>query len=61
MKKIVTITDESQYYCGEYVEGRYYRGVYGGENYKSDGRYIKVDNSWIKIGNGTNIKFEDKT
>ena len=59
MKKIVTISDESEYYYGEYVNGRYYRGVYGGEDYRRDGRYIKVDNDWIKIVNGTRIKFEE--
>ena len=57
--KIVTIADESYYYYGQYVKGRYYRGVYGGENYRKNGRFIKVDNSWIKIGNRTNISFDN--
>lgn len=60
IKKIVTITDESEYYCGEYIYGRYYKGIYGGEDYRSDGRYIKVDNNWIKIGNGTKIEFSEE-
>lgn len=59
-RKIVKITDDSYYSGNDYIEGRYYRGVYGGEDYKRDGRYIKVDDHWIKIGNGTKIEFEDE-
>lgn len=60
MEKTVTISDKSEYnYDDEYVYGRFYSGVYGGEDYRKDGRYIKVDDYWVKIGNGTTIKFDD--
>jgi hypothetical protein len=58
MKKIVTLNQESYYYCGEYIDGRYYRGVYGGEMFEGNSKFIKVDNEWIAWGNES-IYFEN--
>jgi hypothetical protein len=56
-KTKITISSDSYYYGGDYIQGRYYSGIYNGEDYRSTGRFLKVDNNWIKIGNGDNIKF----
>ena len=59
MKQTVVISDESEYHCGQYIEGRRYNGVYGGTDYRNDGCWIKVDD-WVKINNSTTVKITNK-
>ena len=55
--KKVTLSDESEYYCGDYIDGRFYSGMFGGSFYKPDGIYFKVDNKMIKMNVTTKITF----
>lgn len=57
--KDVTLSDEGEYYCGDYISGRFYSGKFGGSFYKSDGIYFKVDNDMIKIDVTTKITFSE--
>ena len=55
--KNVTLSDEGEYYCGDYISGRFYTGIFGGRFDKSDGIYFKVDNQMIKMNVNTKITF----
>ena len=57
--KNVTLTDEGEYYCGDYIPGRFYYGIFEGSFYKPDGIYFKVDNKMIKMDVKTKITFDD--
>lgn len=57
--KNVILSDESKYYCGEYIPGRFYTGIFGGSFYKSDGIYFKVDNRMIKMDVNMKITFSE--
>ena len=57
--KNVTLSDEGEYYCGNYIYGRFYSGEFGGSFYKSDGIYFKVDNELIKVNISTKIAFSE--
>lgn len=56
--KRVTLTDKSEYYCGDYVEGRYYSGKFGGTTTDDRGLWFYVDGKKILVSNTTKIKFE---
>ena len=57
--KNVTLSDDGEYYCGDYISGRFYSGKFGGSFYKSDCIYFKVDNDMIKIDVTTKITFSE--
>jgi len=65
--KNVTLSDEGEYYCGDYISGRFYSGKFGrfysgkfgGSFYKSDGIYFKVDDNMIKMDVKTKITFRE--
>jgi len=57
--KNVTLSDEGEYYCGDYISGRFYSGIFGGSFYKSDGIYFKVDNQMIKMDVNIKITFSE--
>lgn len=57
--KRISLSDEGEDYCGEYIPGRFYTGIFGGSFYKSDGIYFRVDNRMIKINVTTLITFGD--
>jgi len=54
----VTLSDKSEYYCGDYISGRYYSGKFGGSFYKPDGIYFMVDKELIKLDVTTQITFD---
>ena len=51
--KIVTLKEDSYYHCGEFICGRYYSGIYGGEQWVNGVRQIKVDDNWIAWDSGS--------
>lgn len=55
--KKVILSDDSEYYGGDYISGRFYSGIFGGSFYKSDGIYFKVDKDMIKMNVSTKITF----
>ena len=57
--KNVILSEPGEYYCGEYIQGRLYRGIFGGCFEEKDGFYFKVRDSMIKIGINTEITFEE--
>lgn len=57
--KNVTLSDDGEYYCGDYVSGRFYSGKFEGSFYKSDGIYFKVDDNMIKMDVTTKITFSE--
>lgn len=57
--KRVTLRDESEYYCGDYIEGRYYSGKFGGTVSNNNGIWFIVDGKRIKVSNTTKIKFSE--
>lgn len=57
--KNVILSDEGEYYCGDYIPGRFYSGRFGGSFYKSDGIYFKVDDKMIKMNVKTKITFSE--
>lgn len=56
----VTLSDESEYYCGDYISGRFYSGKFEGSFYKSDGIYFKVDDNMVKMDVETKITFSEQ-
>ena len=57
--KNVTLSDEGEYCCGDYIPGRFYSGKFGGGFYESDGIYFKVDDNMIKMDVKTKITFSE--
>jgi len=57
--KRVILSEDGEYYCGDWIPGRFYSGVFGGSFYKPDGIYFKVDNDLIKMDVNTKITFSD--
>ena len=58
--KNVTLSDEGEYCCGDYIPGRFYSGKFGGGFYESDGIYFKVDDNMIKMDVKTKITFSEQ-
>lgn len=57
--KKVTLSEQSEYYCGEYISGRFYYGVFGGTGKDKHGIYYIVDGVKITISDKTSIKFDN--
>jgi len=56
--KNVTLKDDSEYYCGEHIDGRYYNGKFGGTVENDRGIWFIVDGKRIKVSHSTKIKFK---
>ncbi len=57
--KNITLRDEGSYYCGEYIDGRHYSGVFGGTITDRKGTWFIVDGKSILVSSSTSIKFDD--
>lgn len=57
--KEVTLTDKSEYYCGDYIAGRYYSGIFNGTFTNDKGLWFRVGKDNILISDTTKIKFDE--
>ena len=54
--KKVSLTDNGYYYCGDYIDGRFYTGVLRHVTYSERGIVLNLDNNEITVSSTTKIR-----
>jgi hypothetical protein len=57
--KTIVIRDKGEYYCGDYIEGRFYYGKFNGTTSDDRGIWFYVDDRKILVSNTTEIEFKE--
>ena len=53
--KKIAVSDDGYYYCGDYIDGRFYYGKLNHVSYSDRGIVLHIDNKEITVDSSTKI------